>query len=53
MTTMPIDNHLLTQGRLQFTGISVNKLTLKCINIIQPSNNYNIVSSSLSAGTKT
>ena len=38
MTTMPIDNHPLTQRRLQFTGINVNKLTLK-------SNNYNIVSS--------
>ena len=45
MTTMPIDNHPLTQKRLQFIGISVNMLTLKSINIIQPSNNYNIVSS--------
>ena len=45
MTTMPIDNHPLTQRRLQFIGISVNKLTLKGINIIQSSNNYNIVSS--------
>ena len=45
MTTMPIDNHPLTQRRLQFIGISVNKLTLKNINIIQSSNNYNIVSS--------
>ena len=45
MTTMPIDNHPLTQRRLQFIGISVNKLTLKSINIIQLSNNYNIVSS--------
>ena len=45
MTTMPINNHLLTQRRLQFIGISVNKLTLKGINIIQLSNNYNIVSS--------
>ena len=45
MTTMPIDNHPLTQRRLQFIGISVNKLTLKSINIIQSSNNYNIVSS--------
>ena len=45
MTTMSIDNHPLTQRRLQFIGISVNKLTLKSINIIQSSNNYNIVSS--------
>ena len=45
MTTMPIDNHPLTQRRLQFIGIGVNKLTLKIINIIQSSNNYNIVSS--------
>ena len=44
MTTMPIDNHPLTQRRLQFIGISVKKL-LKSINIIQSSNNYNIVSS--------
>ena len=45
MTAMPIDNHPLTQRRLQFIGISVNKLTLKSISIIQSSNNYNIVSS--------
>ena len=45
MTTMPINNHPLTQRRLQFIGINVNKLTLKSINIIQSSNNYNIVSS--------
>ena len=45
MTTMPIDNHPGTQRRLQFIGISVNKLGLKSINIIQLSNNYNIVSS--------
>ena len=45
MTTMPINNHPLTLRRLQFIGISVSKLTLKSINIIQPSNNYNIVSS--------
>ena len=45
MTTMPIDNHLLAQRRLQVTGIGVNKLTFKSINIIQSSNNYNIVSS--------
>ena len=45
MTTIPIDNLPLTQRRLQFIGISVNKLTLKSINIIQSSNNYNIVSS--------
>ena len=47
MTTMPIDNHPLTQRRLPFIGISVNKLTLKSIDIIQSSNNYNIVSSFL------
>ena len=28
MTTMPIDNHPVTQRRLQFIGIDVNKLTL-------------------------
>ena len=44
MTTMPIDNHPLTQRRLQFIGISINKLTLKSIDIIRSSNNYNIVS---------
>ena len=33
MTTMPIDNHPLTQRRLQFIGISVNKLTIKSIKI--------------------
>ena len=45
MTTMPIDDHPLTQKRLQFIGIGVNKLTLKSIDIKQSSNNYNIVSS--------
>ena len=45
MTTMPIDNHRLIQRRLQFIGIGVNKLTLESINIMQSSNNYNIVSS--------
>ena len=45
MTTMPIDNHPFTQRRLQFIGISVNKLTFKSINIIQSSNNCNIVCS--------
>ena len=45
MTTMPIDNHPLTQRRPQFIDIGVNKLTFKSINIIQPTNNYNIVSS--------
>ena len=40
---MPIDNHPLTHRRLHFIGIGVNKLTLKSINIIQSSNNYNIV----------
>ena len=45
MTAMPIDNHPLTQRRLQVIGIYVNKLMLKSIDIIQSSNNYNIVSS--------
>ena len=45
MTTMHIDNHPLTQRRLQFKGISVNKLTPKSINIVQSSNNYITVSS--------
>ena len=45
MTTMHINNHPLTQRRLQFIGIGVNKLMLESINIIQSSNNYNIVSS--------
>ena len=44
MTTMLIDNHPLTQRRLQFICFGVNKLTLKSIDIIQSSNNYNIVS---------
>ena len=44
MTTMQVDNHPLTQRRL-FIGIGVDKLTLKSIDIIQSSNNYNIVSS--------
>ena len=43
MTTMPIDNHPLTQRRLQFIGIRVNKLTLKSIDIIQSSNNYSFI----------
>ena len=45
MTIMPIDNHPLTQRRLQFIGIKVKKLTFKSINILQTSNSYNIVSS--------
>ena len=45
MITIAIDNRPLTQRRLRFIGISVNKLTLKSIDIIQSSNNYNIVSS--------
>ena len=45
MTTTPINNHPLTQRRQQCIGTSVNKLTLKTINIIQLSDNYNIVSS--------
>ena len=34
MSTMPIDGHPLTQRRLQFIGIGVNKLTFKSIIII-------------------
>ena len=45
MTTMPVDSHPLTQRRLTFIGIIVNKLTLKSINIIQSYKIYNIVSS--------
>ena len=45
MTTMPIDNRPLSQRRLQFIGIGVNKLMLKSIDIIQSSNSYNIDSS--------
>ena len=45
MTTMSIDVHHLTPRRLQFIGIDGNKLMLKSINIIQSSNNYNIISS--------
>ena len=45
MTTMPIDNHHLTQRRLMFIGIGVNKLTLKSIDLTQSPNNYNSVSS--------
>ena len=48
---MLIDKHSLTERRLQFIDIGVNKLMLKSINIIQLPNNYNIVV--LSAGTKT
>ena len=51
MPTMLIDKHSLTERRLQFIGIGVNKLMLKSIDIIQLLNNYNIVV--LSAGTKT
>ena len=40
---MPIDNSPLTQGSLQFIGISANKLMFKGINIIQSTKNYNIV----------
>ena len=35
MTIMPMDNHPLTHRRLQFIRISVNKLMLKSIKIIQ------------------
>ena len=45
MAAMPIDNNPLTQKRLQFIGIGVNKLTLKSVDIIQSSIDYNIVSS--------
>ena len=45
MTSMPIDSHPLTQRRLQFICIGLKKLTLKSNDIIQSSNNYNIVGS--------
>ena len=45
MKTMPIDNQPLSQRRLQFIGIGVNKLTFKNINMIQSSNNCNILRS--------
>ena len=48
MTTMPIDDRPLTQRRLQFIGIGVNKLTLKSINIINTT-----LLAALSAGIKT
>ena len=44
MKTIFIDNHPLTQRRLQFMGFGVKKLTFKAINIIQSSDNYNSVS---------
>ena len=43
MTTIPIDNNLLTQGSLKFIGINANKLTFLSINIIHSSNKYSIV----------
>ena len=52
MTTMLIDNHPLTQRRLQFIGISANKLTFKSINIIQSSITSTLLAA-LSAGIKT
>ena len=45
MTTMHIDNEALIQRRLQFICISVDKLTLKSININQSSKIKNIVGS--------
>ena len=51
MTTKLIDNHPLTQRKLQFISISVNKLTLNSINIMQSSNNFNVLAA-LSAETK-
>ena len=45
MTTMLINNHHLTQRRLKFIGIGVNKLKLMGIAIIQSSYNFDIVSS--------
>ena len=38
MTTMPSDNNPLTQRRLQFIGMDVNKLAFKSITIIQTFN---------------
>ena len=52
MTAMPIDNHPLTQRRLQFIGISVNKLTLKNIYIINRQATTTLLAA-LSAVTKT
>ena len=52
MATMPIDNHPLTERRLQFISIGVNKLTLKSINIIACQTTTTLLAA-LSAGTKT
>ena len=52
MTTMPIDNRPLNKTMLQFKGISVNKLTLKSINIINRQTTTTLLAA-LSAGTKT
>ena len=52
MTTMSIDNNPLSQGSLQFIGISDNKLKFKSINIL----NIQKVAAlfeALSAGTET
>ena len=51
MTTMPINNHPLTQGRLQFTGIGVNKLTLKSIDIYNCQTTTTLLAA-ISAGTR-
>ena len=48
---MSIDNYLLIPGSLQFIGICANTFTFRIINMIQTSNNYNIVSA-LFAGTE-
>ena len=52
MTTMPIDNHPLTQIRLQLIDIGVNKLKVKSINIICPQTTTPLLAA-LSTGTKT
>ena len=52
MTTMPIDNEALIQRRLHFICISVNKLTLKIINIFNRQTSKTLLAA-LSARTKT
>ena len=52
MTTMHIDEHPLTQRKIQFIGIGVNKLTLENINIIHRQTTITLLAA-LSAGTKT
>ena len=44
MTDMVINYRPLFSQRLQFIGLSTTKLLLKSVNIVEPSNNDNIVS---------